>query len=126
MKSYPRLSEMGVLHPEQILSYSLSSLDYTDFLRIVYDRPKNSELPFSRTYRFPRVQRTAKGSGQDEALMNTSPALKEALEELADIVEARVDNRDIADAMHEEIQRLEEDIALQTKRLKALVDKIKA
>ena len=49
MKSYPRLSEMGVLHPLQISGYSVNSIDYIDVLRITYDRPKGSKLPGART-----------------------------------------------------------------------------
>lgn len=124
MKSYPRLSDMGVLHPEQIARYSLSSLDYTDFLRIVYERPKNSALPESRTYRFPRVQEAAAGSDEKNTRMRTNPALKEALEELRDLVDSKGDQRCVAEAMREELQRLEQEIAVQTKRLRELVDRI--
>jgi hypothetical protein len=124
MNSYPRLSEMGVIHPEQISRYSLSSLDYTDFLRIVYDRPKNSALPLSRTYRFPRVQQEGNGDSKEVALMRTNPALKEALEELRDLVDSKVGQRDVAEDMRHELRRLEEDIALQAERLRALIDKI--
>lgn len=125
MKSYPRLKEMGVTHPQQIVTYSLSSLDYTDYLRIVYDRPKKSILPVSRTYRFPRVQETADSAGDEgRVVMKTDPALTEAVAELRDIVEAKSDQRCIADAMREELRSLEEEIAMHTEQLKALIGKI--
>ena len=118
---------MGVVNPQQIARYSLSSIDYTDFLRIVYDRPKNSILPESRTYRFPRVQNSVNATDSaGEVLMDTSPALQEALQELEDIVKARADQRDIADAMRDELQRLEEEIALRADNLKALIDRVEA
>lgn len=124
MNSYPRLSEMGVVHPEQISRYSLSSLDYTDFLRIVYDRPKNSALPLSRTYRFPRVQQDGNDDNTEIALMRTNPALKEALDELRELVDAKDGKRDVAEDMRHELRRLEEDVALQAERIRALIDKI--
>ena len=39
---------MGVTNPEQIAKFSVNSVDYTDFLGIVYDRPKGSLLPGER------------------------------------------------------------------------------
>ena len=126
MNSNSRLSEMGVIHPEQIVRYSVSSLDYTDFLRIVYDRPKNSALPLCRTYRFPRLQQTSKDGGQEVSVMRTNPALKEALDELGAIVDARTDKRDVTETMHEELRRLEEEITLKTERLRVLIDKIES
>ena len=120
MKSYPRLSEMGVIHPEQIAGYSLSSLDYVDFLRVDYKRPKNSVLPVCRTYRFPRRQDTQDG----KSVLATDPALKEAVAELRDIVETSTDKHDIATAMREEIQSLQQEINLRTEQLKSLIDSI--
>ncbi len=111
---------MGVIHPEQIAGYSLSSLDYVDFLRVDYKRPKNSVLPVCRTYRFPRRQDTKDG----KSMMATEPALKEAVDELRDIVEKSAGKHDIATAMREEIRHLQEEIALRTEQLKTLIDSI--
>ncbi len=123
MKTYPRLSEMGVDNPQQITRYSLSSLDYTDFLKIVYDRPKNSLLPVTKTYRFPRVQQNA---GADEVIMKTCPELQEVLEELKGVVAAQSDQREIVQALREEIHRLEEETAIRMEQLKNLVGRIEA
>ena len=110
---------MGVTHPEEIVEYSVSGVDYVDFLRIFYARPKGSILPVSRTYRFPRVQ-------TDEQRMKANPALQEALNELKAIEAAQSHKQNIAEAMQEQIKRLEEDIALHTEQLKTLIAKIEA
>ena len=127
MNSYPRLAEMGVLHPLQIASYSLNSIDYVDVLRIVYDRPKGSKLPGARTYKFPRVQKSVASDSTGDtstAVMESDPALRTVLEELRQVTELKGQNQDIAELMREEIRLLEEDIALRSEYLRTLVDKI--
>ena len=122
MKSYPRLSEMGVLHPLQISGYSVNSIDYIDVLRITYDRPKGSRLPGARTYKFPRVQKSLASDGA--AVMESDPALRTVLEELQHVTKLKGENQDIAQLIREELLLLEEDIALRSEFLKTLVDKI--
>lgn len=114
---------MGVLHPLQIASYSVNSIEYTDVLRIVYERPKGSKLPGSRTYKFPRVQK-ALNKDDAPAVMESDPALKAVLAELKDVCERRSENLDVAGLMLEELRLLEEDIALRSEYLKTLVEKI--
>ncbi len=126
MKKYPRLAEMGVQHPDQISRFSVSSLDYTDFLRIVYDRPEGSLLPVSRTYRFPRIQKKLKGDDrQGEVVMESSPAFHEAVDELHSIVGARASKVEIAKTMLDELRCLEEDFSSHSESLKELIAKIK-
>ena len=120
MKNYPHLSEMGVLNPQQIEKYSVNSFGFTDVLRIVYERPKGSVLPLSRTYKFPRVQKTVK----DEVAMESNPALRAALEELQEMLDVKGKNQDVAAAILDELRLLEEDIALRSEYLKVLVGKI--
>ncbi len=128
MKSYPRLTEMGVLHPEQISRYSLSSIDYVDYLRIVYERPKGSLLPTTRTYRFPRVQ---KSSGRDNSesqgtvVMESCPELLAAVDELKHLVKSKASQQDIVGAMLHELDCFEEELFSRSQRLKALVEKLK-
>ncbi len=71
MNNYPRLLKMGIQHPEQIKSYSVSSLNQIDYLLISYDRPQGSLLPISRTYEFPRV--APKSSASKEPRLFMSP-----------------------------------------------------
>jgi hypothetical protein len=118
---------MGVLHPLQIASYSINSIEFTDVLRIVYERPKGSKLPGTRTYKFPRVQKALKKTSVKDilpAVMESDPALKGILEELKDVTALRSQNLDVAALMREELRLLQEDIALRSEYLKTLVDKI--
>ena len=63
---YPTLSQMGVESPKQIANYYISSINFIDVLRIVYERPKNSYLPSSRTYKFPRVPSSGESESQND------------------------------------------------------------
>ena len=128
MSEYPRLTEMGIVHPEEISYFSVSSIDYTVFLRIVYDRPDGSLLPMSRTYRFPRVQKSLKSvgkSGEDEVVMESSPMYRDAVTELNSIMASRKGKQDIAAAMLDELRQLEEDFAMHSECLKSLVEKVR-
>jgi hypothetical protein len=127
MKSYPRLTDMGVRSPLQIKKFYVNSLARTDILRIVYERPKGSVLPQNKTYKFPRIQKSsvvAKGALETEFVLETDPALREAIEELNEILQVKEKNEDVASAILEELSLLEEDIALRSEYLKALVGKI--
>jgi len=113
---------MGVVNPQQIDNYSVNSIGYTDVLRIVYERPKGSLLPLSKTYKFPRVQQTAKGRA--EVAMNSDPAFRAAIGELQDVLESRGKDQDVTAAIVEELRLLEEDIALRSECIKRLLDEI--
>lgn len=125
-KSYPRLAEMGVLHPQQIARYSLSSLDYVDYVRLVYERPKGSLLPVSRTYRFPRVPGTIKNGdkGVPETVMKSSPSFVEVVNELRSLIETQSAAKDIAVSMLDEIRDLEEEVSSHIENLRGLIDRI--
>lgn len=127
MKNYPTLSKMGVLHPKQIDSYSVNSVGYTDVLRIVYERPKGSILPQTRTYKFPRVQKEGPAGSATigaAAVMESNPALRTAIEELKSLLEKKEKAQNIASEIVEELRLLEEDIALRSEYIRALVSKI--
>ena len=126
---YPTLSEMGVESPKQIDKYYITSINLVDVLRLVYDRPKNSFLPSSRTYKFSRVQDStaAEGEGKKEAaVVKTHPMLRAALKELQTILEAKSTKENIVAEILGEIELLEEDIAIRGECLKVLVGKIPA
>jgi len=124
MKTYPHLSEMGVLNPQQIDKFSINSIEYTDVLRISYERPKGSILPHSKTYKFPRIQKSS-GTGEAKVAMESHPTLRGALDELGDILQTKGDKKDVAGAILEELRLLEEDIALRNECIRRLVGKIK-
>ena len=127
MSKYPRLAEMGVLHPGQIDSYTINSIGYIDYLRILYVRPKGSLLPVSRSYKFPRMQKSAvvnKDSGQTNVVMESDPKLREAVDELKDILDSRESVHSVKEAILQEIAALEEEIAVRNACLRELVQKI--
>ena len=126
---YPTLLKMGVESPKQIDNYYISSINFIDVLRIVYERPADSYLPASRTYKFPRVQisENAEGKTDKEAgVLKTHPMLRAALEELERIFEAKSSKENITAEILCEIALLEEDIAMRSECLKVLVSKIPA
>lgn len=127
MTDYPRLTEMGVVNPQEIVYFSVNSIDYNDFLRIVYDRPKGSFLPVSRSYRFPRVQKALRTGGdatEDKAVMVSSPMIGEALTELRSLLGTKEKKQDIAADMLDELRQFEEEFAMHSEHLKVLIDKI--
>ena len=127
MSDYPRLSDMGIVSFDQIIGYTVNSLDLKDFLRIDFDRPEGSFLPCSRTYDFPRVQKKAaaksKGSGE-VVVMETNPALREALTELKALIGTREDQRGLAACVLEELQRLEEETTSHCARIREMVERL--
>lgn len=127
MTKYPRLAEMGVLHPEQIAHYSVSSIDYTDHLRIVYDRPKGSLLPVSRSYRFPRVQKTRSATGdgpENSVVMESSAEFREANAELQALLATREVKQTITAQILDELRQFEDEFTMRSENLRGLIEKI--
>jgi len=124
---YPTLTAMGVESPKQIDKYYMTSVNRVDVLRVVYDRPKDSVLPSSRTYKFPRIQVSEAAKGKEEkevVFLNTHPTLRAALKELQTILEVKTSKENITAEILSEIELLEEDIAIRGECLKVLVGKI--
>jgi hypothetical protein len=127
MSNYPKLTEMGVQHPEQIEKFAIYTVGHTDVLRIIYDRKKGSLLPISRRYKFPQVKKSVivdSGTRQTETLFESTPAFREALHELEQLKLAREQGQDLAAMIREEFQYLEEDIALRSQYIKTLLEKL--
>ena len=127
MSDYPKLTEMGVQHPEEIEKFAIYMVGHTDVLRIIYDRKKGSLLPVSRRYKFPQVKETVlvdSGTRQTETLYKSTPAFREALHELEQLKTIREQGQDVAAMIREEVKHLEEDIALRTQYIRSLVDKL--
>lgn len=124
---YPTLIKMGVASPKQIDKYYITSINSVDILRIVYERPKDSFLPSSRTYKFPRAPQSIAADGEEKkeaVVLNTHPMLRDALNELKTIFEAKSSKENITAEILSEIELLEEDIAVRSECLKVLVGKI--
>lgn len=128
MKDYPRLTEMGVKHPKQIAYYSVSSLDQTDYLRIVYERPKGSILPTTRNFEFPRVQKESDADDDQDAaefVMVSCPEFLEAVAELKEVLSARESKQDLVETMLKQVHQLEEEVGMHADYLKYLIEKIR-
>jgi hypothetical protein len=127
MSNYPKLTEMGVQHPDEIEKFAIYTVGHTDVLRIIYDRKKGSLLPVSRRYKFPQVKKSVivdSGTRQTETLFESTPAFREALHELEQLKLAREQGQDLAAMIREEFQHLEEDIALRSQYIKTLLEKL--
>lgn len=82
----PSLTQMGVLNPGQIVSYSTVHVtEDMDVLKINYRREKNSFLPKHRRYEFRRISKPMPGNelrGAEAIRYDISPILAKALSEL--------------------------------------------
>ena len=127
MSDYPRLTEMGIQHPEQIEKFAVYTVGRTDILRIIYDRKKGSLLPVSRRYKFAQIKKSVlvdSGTRQTETMFESAPAFREALHELEQLKLVREKGDDLATMIRLEFQHLEEDIALRSQYIKSLLDKL--
>jgi hypothetical protein len=127
MSNYPKLTDMGIQHPDEIEKFAVYTVGNTDVLRIIYDRKKGSLLPVSRRYKFPQVKKSVivdSGTRQTETLFESTPSFREALHELEQLKLSREKGQDIAAMIREEIKYLEEDIALRAQYIQSLVDKL--
>jgi len=127
MSDYPRLSEMGVQHPQEIEKFAVYTVGHTDILRIIYDRKKGSLLPVSRRYKFPQLKKSVlvdSGTRQTDIVYESVPAFREALHELEQLKLSRAKGQDLKALLSEEIKHLEEDIALRTQYIQTLIDKL--
>ena len=126
-RSYPTLYELGVTKPMQIDDYYVTIINHVEVLRIVYDRPKDSFLTSSKTYKFPRIHADAGTNVPGDAtgtVLRTHPKLVAALEELDELMKMKSRKENIATRILSEIALLEEDIAMRTECLKILAGKI--
>ena len=127
MSDYPKLTEMGVKHPEEIEKFAIYTVGRTDILQITYDRKKGSLLPVSRRYKFPQIKKSVlvdSGTRQTETLFESSPAFREALHELEVLKAARETGEDLVAIIREEFRHLEEDISLRTQYINSLLDNL--
>ena len=127
MSNYPKLTEMGIQRPEEIAKFSLFTVGNTDILRIVYDRKKGSLLPISRRYNFPQVKESVlvdSGTRQTETLFKSTPAFREAVHELEQLKIAREQGLDLKAMIKEEVQMLQDDVAVRIEYINSLVEKI--
>ncbi len=127
MSDYPRLSEMGIQHHQEIEKFAVYTVGRTDILRIIYDRKKGSLLPVSRRYKFPQAKKSVlvdSSTRQTDIIYESVPAFREALHELEKLKLTREKGQDLKAMLGEEIKHLEEDIALRAQYIQSLIDKL--
>ena len=127
MSNYPKLAEMGIRHPGEIEKFAVYTVGKTDILQVTYNRKKGSLLPVIRRYKFPQVKESVmvdSGTRRTETLFKSTPAFRDALDELEQLKLARAEGKDLKALLLEELRLLQEDIALRTKYIESLVDQL--
>jgi hypothetical protein len=127
MSDFPRLTEMGIQHPQEIEKFAVYTVGNTDILRIIYDRKPGSLLPVSRRYKFPQIKKSVlvdSGTRQTEIVYESVPPFREALSELEKLKSEREKGLDLKAMIKEEMRNLEEDIALRSQYINSLIDKL--
>ncbi len=127
MSAYPALLSLGVNRPHEISSYTLSSTNDVDILRIRYTRQKGSLLPTSKKFKFPRRPIPGIHSQPGESLMTEiSPALEEALEELSQLLSKEHSLKDRKTELLRELDEFEDYIRVQIAEFKAEIEKLES
>ena len=127
MSDYPTLNEMGILNPSEIDRYSLQTVNNIDILRIVYRRKKNSLLPASKRFRFPRTEKMSFGRGDmrsTQVFYEVSPVVHKAMAELDQIVRGRRDRAQQLEVIRDELQRLQEETSTRISYINHLIDSL--
>ncbi len=124
MSEHPRLTEMGILHPEQIESYAINSMNRIDTLRITYKREKGSLLPVSRSYEFPRIQQNREPDKIAGTVLATSPVLKEIRGELEALLGSKKKKACTVKSVRKELQALENDMHLRLGQMRKMLDEL--
>ena len=127
MSDYPPLNEMGILNPTEIDRYSLQTVNNIDILRVVYRRKKNSLLPASKRFRFPRTEKMSLGRGDmrsTQVFYEVSPVVHKAMAELDKIVKGRRDRAQQLEVIRDELQRLQEETSTRIGYINSLIDSL--
>lgn len=127
MSNYPKLTEMGIRHPEEIEKFAVYTVGNTDILQVAYKRKKGSLLPIIRRYKFPQVKESVmvdSGTRKTQTMFTSTPAFREALHELEKLKAVRQQSKDVKILLQEEIRLLQEDVALRTEYIKALLEEL--
>ncbi len=127
MSAYPALLSLGINRPHEISSYSLSSTNDVDILRIRYTRQKGSLLPTSKKFKFPRRPIPGIHPQPGESLVTEiSPALEEAVEELSQLLSKERSFQDRKTELLQELNEFEEYVSLQLAEFKAEIEQLEA
>lgn len=127
MKTYPHLKEMGINNPQQIEKFAVYSTEDQDILRVIYKRKKGSPLAVSKKFKFPRLKKSVmvdSGTRKTGMVFESVPAFRDALHELEQLKVEKTRSDDLAGQINDEINFLEEDVALRIAYIRALVKKL--
>ena len=127
MSTYPKLTEMGIMNPEEIEKFGVYTVGNTDILQVTYNRKKGSLLPVIRRYKFPQVKESVlvdSGTRKTETLFKSTPSFREALHELEQLKLTRDQGKDLKALLQDEIRLLQEDISLRTDYIQSLVKQL--
>ncbi len=125
MSAYPALLSLGINRPHEISSYTLSSTNDVDILRIRYTRQKGSLLPVSKKFKFPRRPIPGIHPKPGESLVTEiSPALEEAVEELSQLLSKEHSVKDKKTELLRELDEFEHYISVQIAEFKAEIEKL--
>lgn len=123
--NFPRLREMGVTSPDQIVGYDLIQTEPTeDMLRLKYQRPHGSFLPVTRVYRFARTSRPSNDAAHGLIDYEISPFLDAALEELDTLVRGHTDRKVVLAEVTGHIDQIERDFRAEMKALRATLGRL--
>jgi hypothetical protein len=127
MSNYPKLTEMGIQHPEEIEKFAVYTVGNTDILQVTYNRKKGSLLPVIRRYKFPQVKESVlvdSGTRKTQTMFTSTPAFREALHELEQLKLGRQQGKDLKALLQEEVRLLQEDVALRTEYINSLIKQL--
>ncbi|MEL7537041.1 MAG: DUF3461 family protein [Pseudomonadota bacterium] len=124
---YPQLDAMGIRNPRQITRYHVNGVSNHDILRIIYKRNEGSFLPATRTYWFPRVQKTMAAGGdskRQQTVLESHPDLQKALDDLDRLLENKKQKDSVAETVLEELKSLEDEVAMRSACIRDLVKQL--
>jgi len=127
MSNYPKLTEMGIQHPEEIEKFAVYTVGNTDILQVTYNRKKGSLLPIIRRYKFPQVKESVmvdSGTRKTQTMFTSTPAFRDALHELEQLKQTRKQGKDLKALLQEEVRLLHEDVALRTEYINSLIKQL--
>ena len=112
---YPTLTEMGVLNPSQIQTFSVTRVSRSkDLLRIKYRRPSGSYLAASRSYEFdrtPKASQQANIPADELTSWDISPILDAAMLELETLVKRDRTRKELVEAALQQLDHIEADLS---------------
>ena len=125
----PNLTKMGVLNPEQIMSYTIVQItEEMDTLKIDYHREKGSFLPKHRRYEFKRISRPIPGNelhGTEAIRYDISPILSKAVSEMDALLADNKQTKATKKSLQRELTELNSEINDRIKHLSQTIETLK-